>query len=147
MPTPRISFEFFPPQTLDASFRLWETVQQLAPLNPDYVSVTYGAGGTTRALTHDAVKTIRRTHGLRDKFIVLYAGAHGMSHDLGVVLDCANLLVQEKNIHFVFLGDGKEKPALQLRTIELDLPNVSFLPPVPKSGMPAGTDVRRGRFR
>ncbi len=65
MPTPRISFEFFPPQTLDASFRLWETVQQLAPLNPDYVSVTYGAGGTTRALTHDAVKTIRRTHGLR----------------------------------------------------------------------------------
>lgn len=60
----RISFEFFPPQTLDASFRLWEAVQTLAPLAPDFVSVTYGAGGTTRALTHEAVATIRRNYGL-----------------------------------------------------------------------------------
>ena len=58
MTTPRISFEFFPPQTLDASFRLWETVQVLAPLKPSFVSVTYGAGGTTRQLPHEAVTTI-----------------------------------------------------------------------------------------
>ena len=51
MTTPRISFEFFPPQSLDASFRLWETVQALAPMQPSFVSVTYGAGGTTRTLT------------------------------------------------------------------------------------------------
>ncbi len=62
--TPRISFEFFPPQTLDASFRLWETVQALAPLAPQFVSVTYGAGGTTRKLTHEAVATIGRNYGL-----------------------------------------------------------------------------------
>ncbi|MES2143456.1 MAG: methylenetetrahydrofolate reductase [NAD(P)H] [Pseudomonadota bacterium] len=62
--TPRISFEFFPPQTLDAAFRLWETVQALAPLRPDFVSVTYGAGGTTRKLTHEAVSAIRRNYGL-----------------------------------------------------------------------------------
>jgi len=62
---PRISFEFFPPQSLDASFKLWETVQTLAPLNPEYVSVTYGAGGTTRALTHEAVKTIGQNYGLK----------------------------------------------------------------------------------
>ncbi|WP_225029953.1 methylenetetrahydrofolate reductase [NAD(P)H] [Xinfangfangia pollutisoli] len=62
--TPRISFEFFPPQTLDASFRLWETVQALAPMQPEFVSVTYGAGGTTRKLTHDAVATIHRNYGL-----------------------------------------------------------------------------------
>lgn len=62
---PRISFEFLPPHTLDASFRLWETVQQLAPLNPDYVSVTYGAGGTTRSQTHEAVRTISQNYGLR----------------------------------------------------------------------------------
>ncbi|MDZ4136868.1 MAG: methylenetetrahydrofolate reductase, partial [Paracoccaceae bacterium] len=62
--TPRISFEFFPPQTLDASFRLWETVQMLAPLNPGFVSVTYGAGGTTRKLTHEAVTTIGKNYGL-----------------------------------------------------------------------------------
>lgn len=64
MSTPRISFEFFPPQTLDASFRLWETVQALAPLAPQFVSVTYGAGGTTRKLTHEAVTTIGRNYGL-----------------------------------------------------------------------------------
>jgi methylenetetrahydrofolate reductase (NADPH) len=64
MPTPRISFEFFPPQTLDASFRLWETAQTLAPLRPNFTSVTYGAGGTTRQLTHDAVTTIGRNYGL-----------------------------------------------------------------------------------
>lgn len=60
----RISFEFFPPQTLDASFRLWETVQALAPLAPNFVSVTYGAGGTTRKLTHEAVGAIHRNYGL-----------------------------------------------------------------------------------
>ena len=62
--TPNISFEFFPPQTLDASFRLWETVQTLAPLNPNFVSVTYGAGGTTRKLTHEAVGAIGNNYGL-----------------------------------------------------------------------------------
>jgi len=64
MATPRVSFEFFPPQTLDASFRLWETVQALAPLEPRFVSVTYGAGGTTRKLTHEAVTTIGRNYGI-----------------------------------------------------------------------------------
>lgn len=61
---PNVSFEFFPPQTLDASFRLWETVQALAPLKPKFVSVTYGAGGTTRKLTHEAVATIHKNYGL-----------------------------------------------------------------------------------
>ncbi len=61
---PRISFEFFPPQSIEASFRLWETVRELAPLDPGFVSVTYGAGGTTRELTHDAVGTIHRHYGL-----------------------------------------------------------------------------------
>lgn len=61
---PKISFEFFPPKTLDASFRLWETARALAPLRPDFVSVTYGAGGTTRKLTHEAVTTINRHYGV-----------------------------------------------------------------------------------
>ncbi len=59
-----ISFEFFPPQSLEASFRLWETVRTLAPLGPQFVSVTYGAGGTTRELTHEAVDLIGRQYGL-----------------------------------------------------------------------------------
>ena len=61
---PRLSFEFFPPQSIEASFRLWDTIHTLAPLAPDFVSVTYGAGGTTRDLTHDAVKTIGGHTGL-----------------------------------------------------------------------------------
>lgn len=64
MTTPNVSFEFFPPQSLDASFRLWETAQVLAPLKPGFVSVTYGAGGTTRKLTHEAVATIHKHYGL-----------------------------------------------------------------------------------
>ena len=64
MNAPRISFEFFPPQNLEASFRLWDTVRTLAPLDPSFVSVTYGAGGTTRKLTHEAVTTIHKQFGL-----------------------------------------------------------------------------------
>ena len=61
---PSLSFEFFPLKSLDASFRLWETVQALAPLMPEFVSVTYGAGGTTRQLTHEAVAAIGTHTGL-----------------------------------------------------------------------------------
>ncbi|MDP4991540.1 MAG: methylenetetrahydrofolate reductase [NAD(P)H] [Marivita lacus] len=64
MTTPSVSFEFFPPQSLEASFRLWDTVQVLAPLQPRFVSVTYGAGGTTRDLTREAVATLHKSSGL-----------------------------------------------------------------------------------
>ena len=64
MSVPNVSFEFFPPQSLEASFRLWDTVQTLAPLDPRFVSVTYGAGGTTRDLTRDAVATLHKSSGL-----------------------------------------------------------------------------------
>jgi methylenetetrahydrofolate reductase (NADPH) len=65
MTAPQISFEFFPPQTIEASFRLWDTVQVLAPLDPRFVSVTYGAGGTTRDLTRDAVTALHKSSGLK----------------------------------------------------------------------------------
>ena len=64
MPSPAVSFEFFPPRNLDASFRLWETAQALAPLHPAFVSVTYGAGGTTRQLTHEAVTALANHYRL-----------------------------------------------------------------------------------
>lgn len=64
MSTPAVSFEFFPPRNLDASFRLWDTARALSPLNPDFVSVTYGAGGTTRQLTHEAVTALSKHYGL-----------------------------------------------------------------------------------
>ncbi|MEQ9257942.1 MAG: methylenetetrahydrofolate reductase [NAD(P)H] [Roseovarius sp.] len=64
MPTPTVSFEFFPPRSLEASFKLWDTVQALSPLGPEFVSVTYGAGGTTRELTREAVGTLHKASGL-----------------------------------------------------------------------------------
>lgn len=64
MAQPTISFEFFPPKNLEGSFRLWDCVNVLGPLGPSFVSVTYGAGGTTRVLTHEAVETIHRHSGL-----------------------------------------------------------------------------------
>ncbi|WP_300031824.1 methylenetetrahydrofolate reductase [NAD(P)H] [uncultured Roseobacter sp.] len=64
MSAPAVSFEVFPPRSIDASFRLWDTAQALAPLEPRFFSVTYGAGGSTRDLTHDAAYTLRKTSGL-----------------------------------------------------------------------------------
>lgn len=62
---PAVSFEFFPPKTLQGSFRLWDCVRTLAPLEPEWVSVTYGAGGSTRKLTREAVGAIGGEFGLR----------------------------------------------------------------------------------
>ncbi len=79
----------------------------------------------------------KRMHVLESKFVILYAGAHGLSNDLGVVLKAAKDLLPRKDIVFVFLGDGKDKPALQVQAITDDLENVLFLPPIPKVEMPS----------
>lgn len=55
---PRVSFEFFPPKTPEMEEALWRSVKRLEPLAPDFVSVTYGAGGSTRDRTHATVKRI-----------------------------------------------------------------------------------------
>jgi len=54
----RVSFEFFPPKTSEMEQSLWEAIERLAPLEPNFVSVTYGAGGSTRERTHATVKRI-----------------------------------------------------------------------------------------
>ena len=97
----------------------------------------------------------RKAHGLDDKFVALYAGAHGMSNDLDIVLDAA-IIIQStalpakelrkisRPIQIVLLGDGKEKAALQRRASEMGLTNLTFLPSIPKHEMPtvlAGTDA------
>lgn len=54
----RVSFEFFPPKSDAMETSLWTSIQRLAPLSPDFVSVTYGAGGSTRERTHHTVKRL-----------------------------------------------------------------------------------------
>jgi methylenetetrahydrofolate reductase (NADPH) len=61
---PSHSFEFFPPKTPAAEQQLEETLRELEPLHPTFVSVTYGAGGTTREMTHDIVTRINRDTSL-----------------------------------------------------------------------------------
>lgn len=56
--TPDVSFEFFPPKNQDMEDKLWRSLTRLEPLGPSFVSVTYGAGGTTRERTHATVKRI-----------------------------------------------------------------------------------------
>ena len=55
---PAISFEFFPPKTEEMERSLWDTIKRLAPLTPNFVSVTYGAGGSTRERTHSTIARI-----------------------------------------------------------------------------------------
>src|SRR5437899_11480825 len=54
----RVSFEFFPPKSEEMEKTLWESITRLAPLRPNFVSVTYGAGGSTRERTHATVKRL-----------------------------------------------------------------------------------------
>ena len=59
----KVSFEFFPPKTAEMETTLWSSIERLAPLNPQFVSVTYGAGGSTRERTHATVsRLVRETH-------------------------------------------------------------------------------------
>src|ERR1700691_4317100 len=59
-----VSFEFFPPGDESMGQQLWEALQRLAPLEPNFVSVTYGADGSTRARTHECVLRILRENNL-----------------------------------------------------------------------------------
>ena len=82
----------------------------------------------------DDGKVFRQSYKLEVKFVALYAGAHGMSNDLGVVLEAAKILAGT-DVQIVLLGDGKEKANLQLQADAMGLTNVTFAPSVPKAEM------------
>jgi methylenetetrahydrofolate reductase (NADPH) len=82
---PAISFEFFPPKDQEGVDRLFQTVADLAPLSPAYVSVTYGAGGSTRQLTVELVGRIQRQVGIEAMAHLTCVGA--TQEELGSVLD------------------------------------------------------------
>lgn len=80
--------------------------------------------------------SFRKENKLENKYIVLYAGAHGLSNDLGVVLEAADILRHREEILFVLLGAGKDKADLVKQAENMKLYNIKFLPPVPKKTMP-----------
>jgi glycosyltransferase involved in cell wall biosynthesis len=93
--------------------------------------------GADAAMFDPAAKgeEFRKQYGLQGKSIVLYAGAHGLSNDLGVVLQSAAKLKEDGNIAIVLMGDGKDKLSLQAQAAEMGLQNLHFVPPLPKAQM------------
>jgi methylenetetrahydrofolate reductase (NADPH) len=82
---PVFSFEFFPPKTDDGVRALFETVEALRPLAPTFVSVTYGAGGSTRQRTLELVKRLRRDTGIETMAHVTCVGSS--RDEIAAVLD------------------------------------------------------------
>ncbi len=82
---PIFSFEFFPPQTERGEVVLWQSLEKLAVLEPDFVSVTYGAGGSTRARTVEIVGRIKKELGIEPLAHLTCVGAS--RHELAQVLD------------------------------------------------------------
>lgn len=72
---PRVSFEFFPPRDEKGEATLWRTIEKLAPLDPAFVSVTYGAGGSTRTRTDRAVRRIKTETDLEPAAHITCVGA------------------------------------------------------------------------
>lgn len=82
--------------------------------------------------------------GWGDKFIVLYAGTHGLAHGLTTILDAAEHIQNSSDIHFIFAGDGAAKEDLLARAQQRAMKNVTFLDTQPHDRMPlllAGADV------
>lgn len=79
---------------------------------------------------------IKTRYGLENKFVVTYAGALGIANDLGVLLNAANILKDQSNIHIMIVGDGKERVNLEERARALQLSNVTFTGSIPKSQIP-----------
>jgi glycosyltransferase involved in cell wall biosynthesis len=126
---------------------LCEKADRVVVNSPGFIEHVRGRGARNIDLVPNAVDTgmfdpkatgvtYRQGHGLEGKFVVMYAGAHGMSNDLRVVLQAAQQLERYDGVVFVLVGDGKEKPALQDEAERLGLKNLKFMPPVSKSEMP-----------
>ncbi len=75
VPAPSVSFEFFPPKNDQMEVSLWKAIRRLQPLAPSFVSVTYGAGGTTRERTHATVKRLIEQTDLRPAAHLTCVGA------------------------------------------------------------------------
>lgn len=114
-------------------------------LPPEHVAViTNGVDAETFRPDAGAAPVVRAKHGIESHFVVLYIGAHGISHALSSILEVASRFRDEPDVCFVFVGDGAEKQRLVRQAEESGLSNVRFLPSQPRETVPAwyaGADV------
>ncbi len=106
----------------------------LIPNGVDVTAFSPGADG----------QEVRQQFNLDGKFVVIYAGALGMANDIGTILSAADALRDNRDIHFLLVGDGKERANLETRARELQLSNVTFAGSHPKASIPdflAASDV------
>ncbi len=126
---------------------LYRHADQIVVNSPGFVEHVHQHGGQNITVVPNGADSsmfdpadkgtaFRKQHGLHNKFVLLYAGAHGLSNDLGVVLKAAELLRQENKIAIVLLGGGKDKPALESEATAMGLDNLHFAPPISKAEMP-----------
>jgi len=105
-------------------------------VRPDKISLI--ANGVDASLFDPAARAegLREAHGLTDKFVVTYAGALGLANDIETILRAAARLDEHPPIHFLLIGDGKERARLESRARELNVANITFVGARPKSEMP-----------
>jgi glycosyltransferase involved in cell wall biosynthesis len=125
---------------------LYRHADRIIVNSPGFIPFVSKRGGKNIALVPNGVDptmfdpnsdghAFRQQHHLGSEFTVLYAGAHGISNDLEVVLSAAQLTREHREIQYVFVGDGKERVNLIAKAQNLGLPNVQFLPSIPKQQM------------
>jgi methylenetetrahydrofolate reductase (NADPH) len=149
---PSHSFEFFPPKTPAAELQLEETIRELEPLHPSFVSVTYGAGGTTREMTHDIVTRINRETALT-AMAHLTCAAHTRAelteivtryHDAGI---CNILALRGDPPKDLNLPPGELDHATDLIELVRGVGDFSVGVAVHPEGHPASTDRATDRRR
>jgi glycosyltransferase involved in cell wall biosynthesis len=101
------------------------------------VTITNGADTEYWRRDHADGSKLRDGLKLEGSFVVLYIGAHGISQGLGALIKAAARLKSRRDIRFVFVGEGADKPKLEAEAARLDLTNVTFLPPVGKEAVRA----------
>ncbi len=125
---------------------LYRTADQVVVNSPGFVDHVERVVGKAPAVVPNGVDSnafdpasagsaFRAQHDLQERFLVVYAGAHGIPNDLGCVLDAAERLGDE-TVYWVLVGDGREKRRLVADAERRGLSQVVFLPPVTKRAMP-----------
>lgn len=110
-------------------------IEHIKSLGGKQVALIPNGADPDMFLSSDNGYAFRKGNGLEGKFVVTYAGAHGISNDLDTVLFAAEKLKDLPEVMLLLVGDGKEKPALMRAATGLNLTNIQFLDPLPKNKM------------